>query len=163
VRASRALIGTCLTAGLATLAVFGLARHSQRGALAKPLPHQVLSGRPVTLAAVRGRPALVVFWASWCTPCQQEAPALERLARSLRGRATLIGVNWSDTLSGGRSFIRQYHWSFPNLRDAEGLVGDDYGLSGLPSTYVIDPTGHVRRTLRGPQTQQTLEHALSTL
>lgn len=117
----------------------------------------------MTLAAVRGHPALVVFWASWCTPCQQEAPALERLAQSLHGRAMLIGVNWSDTLSGARAFIRQYHWSFPNLRDAEGLVGDDYGLSGLPSTYVIDPTGHVRQTLRGPQTQQTLEHALSTL
>lgn len=162
-RVRRALIGICLLAGLAALAIFGLAEHSEEGALAKALPRQALSGQPVTLAAVRGRPALVVFWASWCTPCQLEAPALERFAQSLHGRATLIGVDWSDNLSGARSFIRQYHWTFPNLRDAEGLVGDDYGLSGLPTTFVIDATGHLRQTLRGAQTEQTLAHALSLL
>lgn len=132
--------------------------------MAKPLPRQVLSGKPVTLATVRGRPALVVFWASWCTPCQLEAPALERFAQALHGRATLIGVNWNDPSIGeARAFIRQYHWTFTNLRDGEGLVGDEYGLSNLPSTFVIDATGHVRQTLQGPQTQQTLAHALSSL
>jgi cytochrome c biogenesis protein CcmG, thiol:disulfide interchange protein DsbE len=164
VRAPRALIGLCLTAAIAALAVLGLAGRPQRDTLAKPLPRQALSGRPVTLAGVRGRPVLIVFWASWCDPCAQEAPALERFARGLHGRATLIGVDTNDpVVSDARSFVRHYRWSFPNLRDPEGLVGDDYGITDLPSTYVIDATGHVRQTLRGPQTEQTLERALSAL
>ena len=153
-----------MAASFAALAVFGLAGRSQKDTLAGPLPRQALSGQPVTLAALRGRPVLVVFWASWCGPCAQEAPALERFARALHGRAALIGVDWNDpVMSDARSFVRHYDWSFPNLRDAEGLVGDDYGITDLPSTYVIDATGHLRRTLRGPQTQQTLQRALTAL
>lgn len=150
---------------LVVLVVFGLAgKHIGQGRIAPALPSAQLVGPRLTLAELRGSPVLVVFWASWCAPCALEAPALERFSRDLGGRARLIGVNSSDvSISDARSFIRHYHWTFPNLRDAEGLVGNRYGLIDLPTTFLIDSRGRIRQTLRGPQTEQTLNHALSEL
>lgn len=159
------LICAVIAAGLVAFVVFGLAGSSGRnGRPAPALPHEHLSGAAVTLAALRGHPALVTFWASWCEPCTREAPALEQFSRGLDGRATLVGVNWSDpSLSDARSFLKRYGWTFPNLRDPEGTVGAAYGLTGLPTTFVIDSVGRVQATLRGPQTQQTLTRALAAV
>jgi len=152
-----------LAAALAVLIVFGLSgSKGSVGRAAPTLPASRLSGEAVTLASLRGRPALVVFWASWCTPCEQEAPALERFARELHGRATLVGVNWSDpSLSGAKAFVKRFGWTFPNLRDGDETSGQKYGVSGLPTTYAIDGSGRIRATLRGPQTQASLSHALA--
>jgi cytochrome c biogenesis protein CcmG/thiol:disulfide interchange protein DsbE len=159
------LICAASAAVLVVFVVFGLAGSAGRdGRPAPPLPHEQLSGAIVTLAALRGHPVLVTFWASWCAPCAREAPALERFSGGLNGHATLVGVNWSDlSLSEARAFIKRYGWTFPNLRDSEGTVGVNYGLTGLPTTFVIDSAGRVRATLRGPQTQQTLTHALAAV
>lgn len=158
------IVGFLATAAVVALVVFGLsASKGPTGRLAPALPSDRLAGRTVTLAQLRGHPALVTFWASWCGPCVHEAPALERFARGLGSRATLVGVDWSDSLSGARSFIKRYAWSFPNLRDPEGSVGLGYGLTGLPTTFVIDSHGKLRGALRGPQTQQTLSRALATV
>jgi cytochrome c biogenesis protein CcmG/thiol:disulfide interchange protein DsbE len=145
------------------LAALGLAgSKSAVGRAAPALPADRLSGSAVTLASLRGRPALVVFWASWCTPCEQEAPTLERFARSLHGRARLVGVNWSDpSLSGARAFIGHFGWTFPNLRDPDETSGQKYGVSGLPTTYAIDASGRISETLRGPQTEASLSRALA--
>jgi thiol-disulfide isomerase/thioredoxin len=148
---------------VALLVVFGLAgSKSAVGRAAPALPSARLSGPAVTLASLHGRPALVVFWASWCTPCEQEAPALERFAQGLHGRATLVGVNWSDpSVGGAKAFVRRFGWTFPNLRDPDETSGQRYGVSGLPTTYAIDGSGRIRETLRGPQTQATLAQALA--
>lgn len=104
----------------------------------------------------------MVFWASWCTPCEQEAPALERFARALNGQAALVGVNWSDpSLAGAKAFVKRFGWTFPVLRDPDETSGQKYGVSGLPTTYAIDSSGHIRATLRGPQTQASLGQALA--
>jgi cytochrome c biogenesis protein CcmG, thiol:disulfide interchange protein DsbE len=134
------------------------------GRLAPALPRELLAGPPATLATLRatadGRPTLVVFWASWCEPCRREAPAVERFALSPAGRGRVVGVDWSDEAASARGFIGKYHWSFPNLRDGEGSVGYAYGLTGLPSTFVIGAGGRIEQTLRGPQTERTLGRAL---
>jgi cytochrome c biogenesis protein CcmG/thiol:disulfide interchange protein DsbE len=149
---------------LAALAIFGLAGSKTAvGRAAPALPADRLSGVPVSLASLRGRPALVVFWASWCTPCEQEAPALERFAGGLHGRATLVGVDWSDpSLAGARAFVKRFGWTFSNLRDPDETSGQKFGVSGLPTTYAIDASGRIRETLRGPQTQATLAQALAS-
>jgi thiol-disulfide isomerase/thioredoxin len=113
------------------------------------------------LAGAHGKPALVVFWASWCGPCAQEAPALERFSETAAGRGRIVGVDWSDGRSGAVQFLRRYAWTFPNLRDAEGLVGNSYGLTGLPTTFVIDPDGRIHTALRGPQSERSLRSALA--
>lgn len=161
----RLLIGAGMLAALVAFVVFGLADSSgHEGRPAPALPVEHLSGPTVTLAGLKGRPALVAFWASWCEPCEREAPLLERFSRGLRGRATLVGVNWEDlSLANARSFIRRYGWTFPNLRDQDGTVGRSYGLTGPPTTFVIDSSGRLRATLRGPQTEQTLTRALASV
>jgi cytochrome c biogenesis protein CcmG/thiol:disulfide interchange protein DsbE len=152
-------------AAIAALVVFGLA--SSRGREGRPapaLPREVLSGAPVTLATLRGHPALVVFWASWCVPCEQEAPALERFWQGPHERVALVGVNTSDPSEArARAFIGHYDWTFPNLRDPQGTVGAAYGIADLPTTFVLDGDGRVRQVLRGPQTQRTLTEALRSV
>jgi len=152
-------------AAIALAAVFGLAPDSTTGRHAPTLPHEVLEGGHATLASLlasaHGKPALVVFWASWCGPCAQEAPALERFSKTAAGRGRIVGVDWSDARSGAVQFLRRYAWTFPNLRDAEGLVGNSYGLTGLPTTFVIDPDGRIHAALRGPQSERSLRRALA--
>lgn len=163
------LLGWVLVAAgaIAALIVFGLSssRSASLGRLAPGLPREHLAGPVVTLSALlgsaRGRPALVVFWASWCGPCAHEAPALERFSLTPAGRGRIVGVDWSDALSGAKSFIRHYSWTFPNLRDGEGTVGNDYRLTGLPTSFVIDARGRIADVLRGPQDEASLARALA--
>ncbi len=163
----RRLLGWAAPAVIIALALaIGLSgrKGGSGGRVAPALPRQLLAGPPVTLATLRaaanGRPLLVVFWASWCEPCRREAPAVERFARSPAGRGRVVGVDWNDEAQSARRFVREYRWSFSNLRDGEGSVGYAYGLTGLPSTFVIGADGRIEQTLRGPQTEQTLGRAL---
>lgn len=160
---------TLAATALAALAVVGLSsdRSASVGRLAPALPRERLAGPPVSLAALTaggdGHPAIITFWASWCGPCAREAPALERFSLSAAGRGRLVGVDWSDSLSGARSFIRRYAWTFANLRDSEGTVGNDYRLTGLPTSFVVDASRHIRAELRGPQDERSLTRALASV
>jgi thiol-disulfide isomerase/thioredoxin len=124
------------------------------------LPTGVLVPPRVDLASLRGKPAAINFWASWCSPCRQEAPALERVARSLHGRARMVGVDWDDGLSAARSHVNQYHLTFSNLLDPDGVAGNSYRLNGLPTTFILDSQGKITEILRGPQSAETLLRAL---
>lgn len=124
------------------------------------LPAEVLVPPRVTLADLRGRPAAINFWASWCRPCREESPQLERLHRTLGGRAGLVGVDYSDDAGSARSLIRELRLTYPNLRDPEGVVGERYGLVGLPTTAIIDSHGRLVQMLRGPQTAASVSAAL---
>jgi cytochrome c biogenesis protein CcmG, thiol:disulfide interchange protein DsbE len=134
--------------------------HSGIGRQAYPLPGKVLQGPKVTLADLRGKPALVNFWASWCEPCREEAPEVERLSRSLHGRAAVVAVDYTDQEASARSFLRKYGWTFPVLSDPDGIYGAHYGFSGLPATVVLDPEGRIATVLRGPQSLVTFRQAL---
>jgi thiol-disulfide isomerase/thioredoxin len=162
----RTLVGLlALAAAIVVAAVFGLASHPQAGRLAPALPRESLVGAPLTLssylASAGGRPVLVVFWASWCGPCAQEAPADERFSKSPAGIGRILGVDWSDARAGAVQFIHRYKWTFPNLRDAEGAVGNAYRITVLPSTVVLDRNGHIDTVLRGPQSERSLRAALA--
>jgi thiol-disulfide isomerase/thioredoxin len=178
-------------AGLAVLAVLlavGLAgKHGANDRPAPALPAGALAGRPVTLAALlgggagasgaglggsreaRGRAgathrhaALVIFWASWCEPCQHEAPAVERFAQSAAGRGRVVGVDYGESeLSGPRAFVHRYRWTIPVLLDPDARAGEAYGVTSLPNIFAIDARGRIVRTLRGPQTEQSLTQALA--
>lgn len=156
-----------LIAAVATLAVFGLASEGSKGARQAPaLPAERLSGGPVTisslLAGAGSRSVVVVFWASWCGPCAREAPAFESFALSATGRRRIVGVDWSDPeLVEAKSFIRRYGWTFPNLRDPEGTVGNSYRMTSLPTTFVIDRKGRIAAELHGPQDTASLGKALA--
>ncbi len=162
----RLLLWAAALVVVAVLALLGLASSGgQAGRVAPALPTERLSGAPVTVASLHGHPAFVNFWASWCGPCETEAPSLERFALSVRGEATVVGVNWEDlSRTNALAFVHRYSWTFPNLRDPDGTVGRRYGITTfLPTTFVVDGSGRLRLTLHGPQTEQSLNAALRSV
>lgn len=153
--------GLALLAVIALIAIEVATDSSDPAPEAAPaLPSEVLVGPRATLASLRGRPAAVNFWASWCQPCRRESPQLERLYRSLQGRASLVGVDYRDDATSAMQLIRELDLTYPNLRDGSGVVGERYGLTGLPTTAILDSQGRVVRLLRGPQTAASVRSAL---
>ena len=160
--------GRAIGAGVVVLVIVGVvaaevltAGGGTHSRAAPELPREVLVGPRVDLASLRGKPALINFWASWCAPCKEEAPELKSFSDGLGGRATLVGVDWNDSADSAREFIAKSGWDYPILRDPTQKVGTEYGLNGLPTTFVLDAHGNIVQTLRGPQTAASLERALS--
>jgi cytochrome c biogenesis protein CcmG, thiol:disulfide interchange protein DsbE len=147
---------------VAALEASGGGRDSPVGERAPALPSEVIVPPKTTVAALRGAPTVINFWASWCTPCRREAPELEQMHRFRKGRWKIVGVNWNDGLGAARAFIRDHRWTFPNLRDADGVVGQAYGIIGLPTTVILDSRGRIATLLSGPQTVDTLRAALNS-
>lgn len=148
-------------AGLFAFEIITAGSKGEIGKPAPPLPTAVLQAPKTTLTELRGKPALINFWASWCDPCQQEAPELERLNRSLHGSAQLVGVDYTDQAGAARSFIQRYGWTFPVLSDPDGIYGARYGFGGLPTTIALDSHGRIVQVLRGPQTEADLRSVLN--
>jgi cytochrome c biogenesis protein CcmG, thiol:disulfide interchange protein DsbE len=93
--------------------------------------------------AVTGRATIVHFFASWCIPCREEAPELAQLARA-RG-VRLIGVAYKDTPGAARAFLAEYGNPFERIGlDATGRAGIDWGITGVPESFVVDAHGIVR-------------------
>ena len=132
----------------------------ENGAAAPPLPEAVLVPPKATIDSLRGKPAVVNFWASWCEPCREEAAHLRSFHERNRDRVGVVGVSYTDNVKGARAFIKRYRWTFPNLSDPDGLAGSRYGLSGLPVTVILDSGGRITHRLRGPQTEAKLDAAV---
>ena len=159
----RLRIGLVVVAIIAVLIGVELLSGSSDSGAGRPapqLPTSVLVPPAVHLSSLRGKPAAINFWASWCAPCRREAPDLELLNRSLHGSASIVGVDWSDGLDSARSFISEHYMTYPNLSDSDGTVGQKYGLVGLPMTFILDSKGIITDVLRGPQTAETVRRAL---
>jgi cytochrome c biogenesis protein CcmG/thiol:disulfide interchange protein DsbE len=126
----------------------------------RPLPD--LNGRgEQSLASFRGKIVVLNFWASWCEPCQVEAPLLESAQRSLAAEdATVLGVAYEDASPDSQSFVRRYHLSYPNVRDIDGAFAHSYGTNQLPETFVINRAGNVVAIARGEIDQAFLNHAI---
>jgi cytochrome c biogenesis protein CcmG/thiol:disulfide interchange protein DsbE len=115
-----------------------------------------------TLASLKGKVVVLNFWASWCEPCQVEAPLLERAQGALaRHDGTVLGVAYLDTTPDSQSFVRHYHLSYPNLRDNSGDFAHSYGTDQLPESFVIDRAGHIAAISRGELDQRFLDRAIA--
>ncbi len=121
-------------------------------------------GAPGTssLATLRGKVVVLNFWASWCEPCQIEAPLLERSQATLeRHNATVLGVTYLDASPDSERFVHQYHLTYPNLRDDTGAFAHAYGTDQLPESFIIDRDGHIAAISRGEIEQPFLNKALT--
>jgi len=102
-------------------------------------------GGKLSLSALRGKTVLVNFFASWCTPaCTVEAPELEKTWRAYRRSGLVVlGVDWQDLRSDARRFMRRFDLTYPVVADGSGSIGERYGLTGLPESYLVDRHGRV--------------------
>ncbi len=136
----------------------GLPGHELGGKLSGALA----DGR-VSLAELRGTPVVLNFWASWCVPCRDEAPLLERTWRQL-GRphgVLFLGLDMQDVTDDARDFMREFGIDYLNIRDPGNGVARSYGVSGLPETYFITPRAQVVGHVIGVVTAAQLRHGIA--
>ena len=134
----------------------------------KPLPDlqgPALTPPPATirLATLRGRPAFIDVWASWCVPCREEAPLLARLWREHRRQINFLGIDVEDSRGDARRFLRRYHLGYPNVFDRPASLAGKLGFFGLPTAYLIDRQGRIAAKLIGKQKEATLRAGLKAL
>jgi len=107
-----------------------------------------LAGPPVSLHEQQGKVVLVNFWTTWCPPCREEMPALQRAHERLADQGLVVlGVNWTqeDNLADVEAFVQEFGLTFPILLDSDGLVNKDlYQVLGLPTSVLIGRDGTVR-------------------
>lgn len=127
-----------------------------------PLPGVERDGKPipgVSNATFQGAVTLVNVWASWCVPCRDEVPFLEQLSKDKR--IQLVGINYKDSSEDARRFLNRFGNPFiANGRDASGRTSIDWGVYGVPETYLIGRDGRIAYKLVGPVTADNLVRTL---
>ncbi len=118
---------------------------------------KLFSGDGFRLSDQRGKVVVVNFWASWCPPCREEAPVLERAWQAYKDKGVVfVGVDVWDTEKDALSFIKEFGITYSNGPDPNGEIAIDYGLTGVPETWFIDREGRLVRRWTGALTDEQI-------
>lgn len=118
-----------------------------------------LQDESVSLADYRGKIVLVNFWASWCPPCQEELPDLQRIYEEYEGQVIVLAINLTKaeaTVDDVRAFVEESDVTFPIVLDHAGDAMNAYRIVAYPSTYVVDEAGVIRERFLGAVSYDTL-------
>ena len=160
-------------AGFAILVVFlaiGLTRDPRdlpsplkdKPAPAFVLPQLAAAEKNFSPAEMKGKVWLLNVWASWCVSCRQEHPLL--VAFSKEGQVPIVGLNYKDQVPDAKAWLARFGDPYVlSAVDADGRVGIDYGVYGVPETYVIDKAGTIRLKHTGPVTPESLKSQILPL
>ena len=153
----------CVVLALVALLGYGLASNEPDRAVEEALAQgererapelelpRLFGGGVGSLADYRGQVVVLNFWASWCEPCREESPLLQRWHERMEPRrGTVLGVDVLDLTGDARDFIDEYELTYPMLRDGEGDSRERFGILGFPETFVIDREGRIAAVARGP-------------
>jgi cytochrome c biogenesis protein CcmG/thiol:disulfide interchange protein DsbE len=136
-----------------------VARGRLPGALRRAVAPRLADGE-LSLEELRGTPTALNFWASWCSPCRDEAPILERGWRRWGRRGVLfLGLDIQDLTGDARDFLRELGVTYPSVREPGREVAKDYGATGIPETYFISASGRVVAHVVGVISEPTLDAA----
>jgi len=142
------LLAGVAVAVLAGILVWSIVTRGKGAAQGEPAPVLTLArldapGR-LSLASLRGKVVAVNFWASWCVPCREEAPLLERTWNENRSKGLVVlGVDANDGSSDARSFMRKHGLTYPVVHDGKGSTLGHWGVPGLPTTFVVGRDGRI--------------------
>lgn len=149
-RTRRLVITVLLIAPILALLAFGFtrdAKYIRSPLLAKPAaPFTVtlFDGKKVALEDLRGKAVFLNFWASWCTPCRDEARDLEAAWQKVKDKdRVFLGVALQDNDKDSREFLKEFDVTYPNGKDESGKIAVDYGTWGIPESFFIDPQGRI--------------------
>ena len=155
------IIWVALLGLLALVAVFLQKAQKPMAQVGKPIPpisFQFYEGyhhaehASLNLSDLRGKVVVLNVWASWCKPCEQEAPELQQAWDTYKDKDfVLIGVDYVDTPSGAMSYLKKFKITFPNAPDLQSAISSTLNRNmGVPETYFIDKTGVLRHVQIGP-------------
>jgi len=159
--------GSVLLVVVVALSIFLATRHTVSDATNAPSPllgkiaptasGTTLDGAHLSLASDLGSVVVLTFWASWCEPCQQEAPDLSTFAfQQQHGGAKVLGVVFNDPVSSAKNFQRYYGSLYPSIIDPNGTIANEYGVTAPPTTFIINRHGRVVAELLGATTARQL-------
>lgn len=134
------------------------------GATAPDFSLEQFNGASFALADYADRPVFIYFWASWCGPCVEEAPAIEALWPEYRDRGyAFLGINIWDLRPDAEQFIEDLGLTFPLARDGDRAVYVEYGVQGLPVAFFIEPGLQIHSRYDGPLDEATLRAELERI
>ena len=114
----------------------------------------VETGQTISLEQFKGKVVLLNFWASWCYECKVEHQSILQLHQLFKDNPdfVMLGVNYQDELPDAQKYLKEYGSTFSHVRDLKGQLAIDYGVYGVPETFVIDQQGKIRHKWVGPIT-----------
>ncbi len=136
------------------------------GKTAPSVPLKTLDGNDFRLESLRGKVVVLSFWASWCSPCRGEMPELDAVYASFKDKGVVVvGVNVDRDARKARAFLSTHPVTFPIVMDPDALLLGKYGVASMPTSYVIDRKGIVRKKTIGyrPEYIEDLRKLLETL
>ncbi|MDA0734618.1 MAG: TlpA disulfide reductase family protein [Chloroflexi bacterium] len=132
--------------------------------VAAPFALELMDGEMLELADLQGKVVMVDFWASWCTPCRQEAPVLKQVYLEYADLPVeFVGVDIWDRRADAEQYVKDFEVPYPNGVDESGAIAIDYGVRGIPEKFFIGKDGLVRRKFVGPMQADALRAALDEL
>ena len=133
------------------------------GDVAPPFQTRDLAGAAASLEDYRGRVVVINFWATWCPPCRVEMPELDAYQAELGDRIAILGLDLGEPVTAITPFVRQYGITFPILLDENGAIAATYGVTGLPTSIILDRAGIVRERVVGAMTRDGLARRVERL
>ncbi len=122
-----------------------------------------LDGAAQKLSGLKGTPVMINFWATWCPPCKQEMPLIEKYAKKYAGKLAVLGVDYEEGPDLVRPFAKGMGITYPVLLDREGTVADRYFVKDFPYTFFIDQNGVLRAQHLGILSEEQLVQYLKTI
>ncbi|MDQ6799840.1 MAG: redoxin domain-containing protein [Acidobacteriota bacterium] len=157
------IVGAAITLALVAILFVGLGKDPaeiKSPLIGKPAPDFALkavgTGQTIDIAALRGKPVVLNFWATWCVPCYQEHPVLVENAQMIPN-VQFIGVVFNDTEDKINAFLRERGSAYPTLLDEQGKTAIEYGVGGVPETYFLNRQGVIVAKFTGPMTTEILQ------